>query len=42
MSKVIKNSLLYKLNIGPYTNEKAGGYYDSYAEELQKIVAGYI
>ena len=42
MSKVIKNSLLYKLNIGPYTTEKAGGYYDNYAEELQKIVAGYI
>ena len=27
MSKVIKGSNLYKLNIGPYTQEKAGGYY---------------
>jgi hypothetical protein len=32
MAKLIKNSRLYKLNIGPYTNEKAGGYYDAYSE----------
>jgi hypothetical protein len=32
MSKTIKKSLLYKFNIGPYTNEKAAGYYDTYYE----------
>ena len=42
MAKVIRNSKLYRFNIGPYTNEKAGGYYDAYSEELQSIVAGFI
>ena len=32
MSKIIKGSLLYKLNIGPYTGEKAGGYYTRYSK----------
>ena len=32
MSKVIKRSVMYKLNIGPYTQEKAGGYYTRYCK----------
>jgi len=42
MSKIIKNSKLYKFNVGPYTNEKAGGYYDNYSETMSKIVSAFI
>ena len=39
MAKTIKNSTLYKFNIGPYTTEKTAGYYDRYYEEVcDKIV----
>jgi dienelactone hydrolase len=42
MAKLIKKSKLYRLNVGPYTGEKAGGYYDSYAEIMHVITAGFI
>ena len=42
MSKLIKRSKLYKLNIGPYTGDKASGYYDSYSEMMHKITADFI
>lgn len=42
MSKVIKNSLLYKFNIGHYTNEKGAGYYDWYYEEVSEKIIKFI
>ena len=42
MSKVIKNCNLYKLNIGPYTGEKAGGYYDMYADTISSLISEFI
>jgi hypothetical protein len=42
MAKMIKNAKMFKLNIGPYTNEKAGGYYDSYGETMMSIVAEFV
>ena len=42
MAKLIKKSKLYRLNIGPYTGEKASGYYDSYAETMHAITASFI
>ena len=42
MSKLIKSSKLYKINVGPYTGEKASGYYDSYAEMMHKITGDFI
>lgn len=39
MAKIIKKAKMFKLNIGPYTNEKAGGYYDAYSEAMMNIVA---
>ena len=42
MAKLIKSSRLYKLSIGPYTNQKAGGYYDAYSESIQGLVADFL
>ena len=42
MAKLIKKSKLYRLNIGPYTGEKASGYYDYYAEMMHSITADFI
>ena len=42
MSKVIKNATLYRLNIGPYTKEKASGYYYPYTDTLAEVMVDFI
>lgn len=42
MAKLIKNSRLHRYNVGPYTNEKAGGYYDAYSETMAGITVNFI
>lgn len=42
MAKTISSATLYRYNIGPYTNEKAGGYYDMYSEALANNIASFI
>lgn len=39
MAKVIKSSRLYRLNINPVDYNQVGGYYDNYAETMNKIMA---
>lgn len=38
MSKTIKNSTLYRFNIGAYSDDKAGGYYNRYCKSISNIV----
>lgn len=42
MSKIIKNSTLYKLNIGPYTQEKASGYYTLFSREIGELIRNFM
>ena len=42
MSKVIKNSLLYRFNVGVYKDEKAGGYYDRYSKAMSERICQFM
>ncbi len=42
MSKVIKQSKLYRLNVGSYTQEKASGYYDLYSDTVGGLMAEFV
>ena len=39
MVKAIKQCRLFKLNVGPYTQEKAGGYYDLYSDTISGLIS---
>ena len=42
MSKAIKQSKLYRLNVGSYTQEKAAGYYDLYSDTVGRLIKEFI
>ena len=42
MSRTIKNSILYRYNIGLYSDEKVGGYYNRYAQAMTDTMCKFI
>ena len=42
MCKAIKDSKLYKLNVGARTEEKAAGYYDMYNNTIGGLMSEFI
>lgn len=42
MSKVIKNSKLYRLNVGAHSEEKSSGYYDLYSNTVGNLMSEFI
>lgn len=42
MSKIIKNSKLYRLNVGSYSQEKAAGYFDLYSDTVGGIINQFV
>jgi hypothetical protein len=42
MSRTIKNSTLYRFNIGPYNDEKSEGFYNKYCRSMSNIICQFI
>ena len=42
MSKAIKQSRLYRLNVGSYTQDKAAGYYDLYSDTVGGLIREFV